>query len=108
MQILSPETFGSQVVAPLHGTLSVTRGCGCVSEPGGSLMIEIVFSACTLLAGQVCDEKRIVFAEEGSITPFACAMYGQVAIAKWVRQNPNWSIGEGGYKCRPYKIMAKA
>ncbi len=71
-------------------------------------MIEIVFSACTLLAGQVCDEKRILFAEEGSITPFACAMYGQVAIAKWVRQHPNWSVGEGGYKCRPYKMTAKA
>jgi hypothetical protein len=88
--------------------LSSTRGCECVIEPGGSLIIEIVFAACTLLAGLVCDEKRIVFAEEGSVTPFACAMYGQVAIAKWVRQYPNWSVGEGGYKCRPYKMTAKA
>lgn len=71
-------------------------------------MIEIVFAVYTLLAGQVCDEKRIVFAEEGSVMPFACAMYGQVAIAKWVRQHPNWSVGEGGYKCRPYKMTAKA
>jgi len=71
-------------------------------------MIEIVFSACTLLAGPVCEEKRIVFAETGSITPFACAMYGQVAIAKWVRRHPSWSVGEGGYTCRPYKMTAKA
>lgn len=77
--------------------LSSTRGCECVIEPGGSLIIEIVFAACTLLAGLVCDEKRIVFAEEGFVTPFACAMYGQVAIAKWIRQHPNWSVGEGGY-----------
>jgi hypothetical protein len=69
-------------------------------------MIEIVFSACTLLAVQVCDEKRILF-EESTITPFACAMYGQLAIASWVREHPNWSVGKGGYKCRPYKVMAR-
>jgi hypothetical protein len=51
-------------------------------------MIEIVFSVCTLLAGQVCEEKRIVFAEKGSITPFACAMYGQVAQCA-IRQSPS-------------------
>jgi len=54
---------------------------------------------------RVAERER---AEEGSITPFACAMYGQVAIAKWVRQHPNWAIGKGGYKCRPYKMTAKA
>ena len=77
-------------------------------NPEGT-MIEISFIACTLLAGQTCQEQRLTFMEQpGSLTVFQCAFTGQVEIAKWTREHPNWSLAPGGFKCRPAGMMAKA
>lgn len=74
----------------------------------GVVMIEVVFMACSLVIGPVCQEQRLVFAQEpGSLTSFQCSMYGQFEMAKWAIAHPNWRIAPGGYKCRPAGIMAK-
>lgn len=71
-------------------------------------MLEIIFMACSLLQGNMCEEKRLVFMEEpGTLTAFSCAKYGQMELAKWRAQNTNWCIPRG-YKCRPAGQFAKA
>lgn len=71
-------------------------------------MLELTFIACSLLNGNVCEQKRLTFMENpGSISAFSCGLYGQIEIAKWRRENPNWSVAQG-YKCRPAGQMAKA
>ena len=74
-------------------------------------MIEILFKACLLVltpTGPVCEAKRISFAEDPrSLSVFQCAFTGQVELAKWASEHPNWRIA-GGYRCRPAGVMAKA
>lgn len=71
-------------------------------------MIEIAFAACSILQGAACREDwRLSFdADPGHISAFACATYGQVALAQWAEGHPNWRITS--WTCRPAKAVSKA
>jgi hypothetical protein len=51
-------------------------------------MIEAILMACTI-AGVCKDVQLAVTAEK--VTPYSCAMQGQVAAAKWIEAHPGWS-----------------
>jgi len=58
--------------------------------------MELVFLACSLLAGQSCRDVHIPLFPE--INSFQCMLGGQQVLAKWTVENPNWSI-QRGYTC---------
>lgn len=66
-------------------------------------MLEISFWACTLLAGQTCKDVHIPLLPE--VTSFQCMLGGQQVLAKWVMENPNWSI-KRGYSCAKVGTVA--
>lgn len=74
-------------------------------------MIEIAFAACTLIeasglpARTHCREFNIPLTLS-AVTPYACMFAGQVEIAKWVNEHPNWTRIPG-YQCRPAGMVAK-
>jgi hypothetical protein len=86
-------------------------------------MLEIVFLACSLLAADGhCKSVHLmanpgetlvglvsdpIYAEASPITPVSCAKNAQTEMAKWQGENPNWSVGRGGFKCQPASTMAK-
>lgn len=68
-------------------------------------MIEIVFSACTILGA--CKQERLTFmAQPGELTVFSCAKYGQGHLAKWAGEHPGHLIKS--WRCRPAGLQAKA
>lgn len=70
-------------------------------------MIEIVFTACSILYGASCHQERISFAAHpGEISAFSCARYGQWHMAQWAAEHPNHSIHK--WTCRPARVEAKA
>ena len=69
-------------------------------------MIEIAFLACSLLDGSGCKDVSLQYHSEVPPSAFQCARYGEVAIAKWVVDNPNWSITRG-YTCGPASKVVK-
>lgn len=57
-------------------------------------MIAIIFSACFALAPYNCKTVTQTFADDGTgVTPYSCLMYGQLGMAQWKRDNPNWNLG---------------
>lgn len=56
----------------------------------------LAFIACSLMAGNACKEVQVPLMPE--VNSHQCMLFGQMEIAKWVRDNPNWCVGRG-YKC---------
>ena len=74
--------------------------------------IAIAFAACSILEvsglppkTQCMDVEIPLMAE--APTPYICMFAGQVEIAKWANEHPNW-IRKPGYECRPMGQVAKA
>ncbi len=56
-------------------------------------MFEIVFAVCMIDQPSRCKDVTLNFeAEVESVTPQQCEMQGQIAMAGWVGEHPNWSI----------------
>jgi len=53
-------------------------------------MIEIVFAVCALAQPDVCDEKHLQFAWDGSLKQ--CVMAAQPYIAQWIGDHPQWVV----------------
>lgn len=58
--------------------------------------LEIVFLACTLVAGQKCQDIHIPLLPE--VNTHQCMLFGQQVIAGWVMENSNWAPSRG-YTC---------
>jgi len=54
-------------------------------------MIELVFAACLIEQPSQCKEVYLNF-EGASVTPQQCMMSGQLEMAKWIGDHPNWWI----------------
>ncbi|MBX9684010.1 MAG: hypothetical protein K2X41_09505 [Hyphomicrobium sp.] len=54
-------------------------------------MIELVVAVCMIDQPSHCKDVHLNF-EEASVTPHQCLMYGQIEMAKWVGEHPNWII----------------
>ncbi len=52
-------------------------------------LIEIVLTVCAIANPANCEEKRLQFAWEGSLTQ--CAMTAQPYIAQWIGDHPAWT-----------------
>lgn len=68
-------------------------------------MIEIIISACSIVAGATCQDFRLSFMAQ-SVTPHQCMLYGQAEIAKWTAGHPNWSVQR--WRCGARRETAKA
>ena len=69
-------------------------------------MLQIAFVVCSLLHGGECRDIALSFHSEKQASPFECMLYGQLAIAKWQREHPNWQK-KGGYTCGPPSRLVK-
>ncbi len=58
-------------------------------------LIEIVFTVCAIANPANCEEKRLQFSWEGSLTQ--CAMTAQPYIAQWIGDHPAWTAK--GWTC---------
>jgi hypothetical protein len=57
----------------------------------------LTFLACLAgHAGAQCRDVEIVW--DG--TPFQCILFGQVEIARWIREHPEF-VATRGYRCQP-------
>lgn len=54
-------------------------------------MISIFAVACSLLAGQTCRTVTLTYDAE-AVSMYECFLYGQMELAKWAIDHPNWSI----------------
>lgn len=54
-------------------------------------MIELVFAVCLINQPSNCKDVTLNFEGE-SVTPQQCMMNGQLEMAKWVGDHPNWVI----------------
>jgi hypothetical protein len=54
-------------------------------------MIELVFAVCMIDQPSRCREVTLNFEGE-SLTTQQCVMNGQIELAKWVGDHPNWVI----------------
>ncbi len=52
-------------------------------------MIELVVAVCMIDQPSQCKDVYLNFAAE-SVTPQQCMMNGQLEMAKWVGEHPNW------------------
>ena len=67
-------------------------------------MLAIVMTVCALGIGDNCRDVRLNFEAENA-TPMQCALYGQVEMAKWVDEHPNFAIRK--WRCGPPDTFAK-
>ena len=58
-------------------------------------LIEIVLTVCAVANPTACEERRLQFSFNGSLTQ--CAMTAQPYIAQWIGEHPQWSVK--GYHC---------
>ncbi len=61
-------------------------------------MIEIAMTACSLVQGQQCREFSLVYEAE-RVSLHTCMLYGQMEMAKWTLDHPNWRITR--WRCQP-------
>jgi len=54
-------------------------------------MIELVVAVCLIDQPSQCKDVYLNF-EADHVTPQQCMMYGQVEMAKWVGEHPNYVI----------------
>jgi hypothetical protein len=68
-------------------------------------MLELVFTACSLLQGASCKQVSLTYSME-SVSLIQCMTGAQPVIAAWVREHPNWTVAK--WSCRPAGLYAKA
>lgn len=67
-------------------------------------MLELVATVCSILATQPCHDISLTFeAEQASV--FECMTYGQVALAAWQAEHPNYSFRR--WRCGVAGAVAK-
>lgn len=68
-------------------------------------MLQIIFTACSVLHGAQCNIKTLVVVEEeGGVLPYGCMKLAVVELIKWQEMNPNWHIES--WRCgTPKKIV---
>lgn len=54
-------------------------------------MITIFLLACSITEGQTCKNVELVF-EPGQASLHECMLYGQIELAKWHMEHPNWRV----------------
>lgn len=54
-------------------------------------MIELVFAVCMIDQPSRCKDVHLNF-DEQQVSAAQCTMNGQVAMAQWIGENPNWTI----------------
>jgi len=59
-------------------------------------MIKLIMVVCFASSPHHCRDEKLVFAEPG-LSGYACAMRGQIEIAKWANSHPNWRVQR--YRC---------
>ena len=57
----------------------------------------LMFTACSILLSGSCEVKTIPLRPE--ITANQCFMFGQMGVAEWARDHPNY-VYPNGYKCK--------
>lgn len=67
-------------------------------------MIELVFAVCMVDQPSRCKDVRLNFAAE-HVTANQCMMNGQIAMAQWAGDHPNWTIKK--WRCAPAGQVAK-
>ncbi len=67
-------------------------------------MIELVMAVCMIDQPSRCKDVTINFAAE-NLTVNRCLMSGQLEMAKWIGEHPNWVIRK--YTCRQAGEVAK-
>jgi len=65
-------------------------------------VIELAFTACSIVQGARCFEKTLLFSDVSLIT---CQTQGQQPLADWRNKHPNFTIGR--WQCRPAGQFAK-
>lgn len=59
-------------------------------------VIELIFTACSIVQGAHCREVSLVYSDISLIT---CATQAQQPIADWMLTHPNWTVSR--WQCRP-------
>lgn len=67
-------------------------------------MIELVFAVCMIDQPSQCKDVYLNFAAN-SVTPQQCMMNGQIEMAKWLGEHPNWRIAK--WRCGVAGQVAK-
>lgn len=67
-------------------------------------MIELAMTVCLLSEPVRCKPVHLTFEAE-SVTPQQCISYGQVEMAKWTEDHPNWRVAK--FSCRPAGQVAR-
>ncbi|MFZ2556190.1 MAG: hypothetical protein WAZ27_01475 [Minisyncoccia bacterium] len=67
-------------------------------------MIELVVVVCMIDQPSRCKDVTLTFESE-TVTSQQCEMYGQMEMAKWIGENPNWGIRK--WNCQPAGQVAK-
>lgn len=67
-------------------------------------MIELVVAVCMIDHPSECKDVNLNF-EADNVTPMQCMMNGQVEMAKWIGEHPNWVIKK--WRCGVAGQMAK-
>ena len=52
-------------------------------------MIELAFTACSIVAGASCREVSLIYTDISLLT---CVVGAQPQIAMWATEHPNWSV----------------
>ncbi|MFI5013511.1 MAG: hypothetical protein ACHQAY_14305 [Hyphomicrobiales bacterium] len=53
-------------------------------------LLELIFTVCAIGNTGMCEDKHIAVEQQLSVT--ACVMQAQPTMARWVAENPNWTI----------------
>ena len=73
-------------------------------------MLEIAFVACAIVTNaqgvNECKNYSLTYMEEASVSPMLCAFRGQVEIAKWTEEHPNWRVTK--WSCHTARQKSKA
>ncbi|MGQ0456539.1 MAG: hypothetical protein ACT4OU_05700 [Hyphomicrobium sp.] len=67
-------------------------------------MIELVVAVCMIDQPSRCKDVHLNF-EADSVTTQQCMMFGQIEMAKWIGEHPNWIIQR--WVCQPAGQVAK-
>lgn len=67
-------------------------------------MIELLMTVCAAWSPYHCKDEALVFSEPG-LSVYACALKGQMEIAKWVQTHPGWMVAR--YRCDRVGRIAK-
>jgi hypothetical protein len=56
-------------------------------------MIELIFAVCMIDQPSHCKDVHLSF-DADSVTPQQCMQNGQIAMAQWIGDHPNWIINK--------------